>query len=90
MKFPKIRFTIGNVVGVLSGVAGVIVDNSTAVAALSPVGGGKLIAAAALILGASKGLLSFNHESIPDDKKISAGPVVLEKTGPLNNTDKAP
>lgn len=90
MKFPKLRFTWGNVLGVVTAAAGIVVNNSDAVAALSPVSGGKLVSAAVLILGATKGLLSFNHDSIPENKKVEAGPIVLEKTGPLNTSDKAP
>lgn len=82
----KIRFTFGNVLGVLTGAAALVVNNSTAVQAISPVGGGKLIAASALILGVTKGVFSHNSDQIPTDNKVEAGPIVLEKTGPLKTS----
>lgn len=85
MSFPKIRLTWGNVLGILTTAAGFVVNNSSTIAALSPVGGGKLITAGALVLGATKAIVSYNHDNIPDNKKVDVGPVVLEKTGPLKS-----
>lgn len=79
----KLRFTWGNLLGLATMAAGVVVNNSAAIQTLSPVGGGKLIAASAVILGVTSNLLSHNADLIPDANKTTLGPVVLEKTGPL-------
>lgn len=83
MKWPRIRLTFGNVLGLLTTAAGIIVNNSAAIAAISPVSGGKIVGAGTIILGVTKALVTTNHDSIPEDKKVEAGPIVLERTGPL-------
>lgn len=89
MKFPKIRFTWGNVLAAATIAPGLIKEIAPDVIAISPAMGTKLLSVGAIIGLVTKGMASFNHGSIPDDKKYEAGPIVLEKTGPLN-IDKNP
>lgn len=80
----KIRFTLGNIVGAATAVAGFVVNNVDAInTVVGAHTGGILIAAGTLILAVSKNLVTHQAHNIPEAKKVEAGPVVFEKTGPL-------
>lgn len=83
MKFPKIRFTLGNIIAIATTAAGLIKEAAPQLMVLLPGSGSKIVAAGATIALVTKGVASFNHDSIPDDKKSEAGPVLFERTGPL-------
>jgi hypothetical protein len=84
MKLPKIRLTFGNVLAALTIALGLIQEIAPDVIAISPAMGAKLLSIGAIIGLVTKGMASFNHDLIPDNKKLHLGPVVVERTGPLN------
>lgn len=86
MSFPKLRLTIGNIIGLATVAAGFIVNHAAIITAVTSSNGGKLAGLGAVVLTISKGILSFNADSIPNDKKLQAGPIVVEKTGPLKTS----
>lgn len=79
----KLRFTLGNIIAAATTATGLIKAAAPDLVAISPAVGQKLVAAGAVIALVTKGMASFNHDNIPDDKKLELGPIVLEKTGPL-------
>lgn len=79
----KLRFTLGSIIGLVTTAAGIIVSHDQVINLVTNSLGGKAVALGATILMVAKGVLSFNHDQIPDNKKAEAGPVVFEKTGPL-------
>lgn len=86
MKLPKIRLTWGSIASLVLGTAGFLSNHEAIITAIATTTGGKLAAAAVIGLSVSKALVTTNHDSIPDDKKVEAGPLVLEKTGPFKPT----
>lgn len=79
----KIRLTFGNVIAILTTAAGAIAAHEQLITLVTSSIGGKAIAVGGALLAISKGFLSFNSGSIPEHKKATLGPVVLEKTGPF-------
>lgn len=83
----KIRFTLGNIIALGTMATGLITTYAPNITLLSPKIGAQLIAVGGVIALVTKGLASFNHEQIPEAKKIEVGPVILEKTGPIKPID---
>lgn len=79
----QIRFSLGNIVGVVTTVAGYVVQHSDTLVSLSPYGK-VLVAVGTVVLAVTKGFVSNNTAQIPQEKKVQMLPgVVFEKTGPL-------
>lgn len=76
----KVRLTIGNVLGILTATAGLVVAHSDVLIATNPKIGNALVIVAAAILALSKNVFTGDAAKIPDDHKVDAGPVVLQKT----------
>lgn len=85
MKFPKIRFTWGNMIAIATTAAGLIKEAAPQLMVLVPGTGSKIVAIGAVIGLVTKGALSFNHDQIPEENKVQAGPIMVEKTGPLKS-----
>lgn len=81
----KIRFTWGSLIAVATVATGAIAQYGPTVAAISPKAGGIIMTIGAILGLVTKSVASFNSDSIPAANKVVAGPIVLEKTGPLKS-----
>ena len=79
----KIRFTLGNIIGLVTAGAGVIAAHEQVINLVANTIGGKAVAVGVTVLAIARGVLSFNHQQTPEHLKMNAGPILFEKTGPL-------
>lgn len=80
----KIRLTLGNVFGAVLGGAAWIAGHSDVIGSIVPAKySTPLLGIAAAVLFFTKGGATSSAALIPEAKKVEAGPLVLERTGPL-------
>ena len=76
----KIRLTLGNILGVITGVVGVLISNDALQGVPADLGGQIAIIGGA-ILAVSKGIFSKNTDKVPDeDKIVDTAKLVIQKT----------
>lgn len=80
----KIRLTLGSIVGLVTTTAGAIAAHDQIINLVANTFGGKVFVVGTAVLAIAKGIVSWNHQQIPETKKMEAGPVIFEKTGLAN------
>lgn len=78
----NLRFSLGNIVGVVTTVAGYVVEHADSLTALSKYGT-PLVAVGTIVLALTKGLVTHNADQIAPANKVQAGPVLFQRTGLL-------